>query len=223
LGVDPLAGKYPKFSPYNYSLNNPLVIVDPNGMETDWYLTNNGVPTFDPNVQSQEDINSDEFYIGDAGQAINEQTGELYQLNSDGSSTSGPIVLGEAAPTSSVDAASNNKTISDINMVAGAAGSARGLTDEIINLTGEAKSLGAYTSATKILGKGLAGVSVISGLVTLSRSHGSNRDYAKAIVNTGIAATGFIPVVGPVISIGLGIIDYYGGFDNLIYNRFSDK
>ena len=35
LSVDPLADKYPGWSPYNYCLNNPIKLVDPNG-ETPW-------------------------------------------------------------------------------------------------------------------------------------------------------------------------------------------
>ena len=33
LSVDPLAAKYPGWSPYNYCMNNPLGLVDPNGKE----------------------------------------------------------------------------------------------------------------------------------------------------------------------------------------------
>ena len=36
LSVDPLAGKYPNLSPYVYCANNPINMVDPNGMEIDW-------------------------------------------------------------------------------------------------------------------------------------------------------------------------------------------
>ena len=37
IGVDPLAGKYPGWTPYNYTLNNPLRLVDPDGREVRIY------------------------------------------------------------------------------------------------------------------------------------------------------------------------------------------
>ncbi|MBM6672178.1 hypothetical protein H6B14_15715, partial [Phocaeicola coprophilus] len=38
--VDPLGEKYVNLSPYNYCVNNPLVYVDPNGL--DWFRTRYG-------------------------------------------------------------------------------------------------------------------------------------------------------------------------------------
>jgi len=35
LSVDPMLEKYPGWSPYNYTLNNPINLVDPTGMEAD--------------------------------------------------------------------------------------------------------------------------------------------------------------------------------------------
>jgi len=35
MSVDPLLEKYPSWSPYNYTLNNPINLVDPTGMEAD--------------------------------------------------------------------------------------------------------------------------------------------------------------------------------------------
>ncbi len=35
MNVDPLADKYPGWNPYNYTLNNPVRLIDPDGMEAD--------------------------------------------------------------------------------------------------------------------------------------------------------------------------------------------
>ena len=40
LSVDPMSDKYPSLSPYCYSANNPVVLVDPNGMWIDDYYFN---------------------------------------------------------------------------------------------------------------------------------------------------------------------------------------
>ena len=39
-GVDPLAEKYPSWSPYNYTLNNPVNYIDPDGRDIVPWLVN---------------------------------------------------------------------------------------------------------------------------------------------------------------------------------------
>lgn len=46
LSVDPLADKYPGWSPYNYCINNPLKFIDPNGDSVWVYAERLGSGTF---------------------------------------------------------------------------------------------------------------------------------------------------------------------------------
>jgi RHS repeat-associated protein len=50
-GVDPLAEKYPNFSPYVYCMNNPVVYIDPDGRQTVTFGTFKRVNPFIPKSQ----------------------------------------------------------------------------------------------------------------------------------------------------------------------------
>ena len=77
LSIDPLAEKYPGLSPYNYTANNPVMLVDPDGRET---------------VRNEE--SDDIIYIGNDGKVsrvvetddpfnvfIMEETSQVLHLN----------------------------------------------------------------------------------------------------------------------------------------------
>jgi len=57
LSVDPLSDKYPSLSPYCYSADNPVVLVDPNGMDI-WEINDQGEI-----VSRTEDKSQDKFII----------------------------------------------------------------------------------------------------------------------------------------------------------------
>ncbi len=42
LSTDPMSDKYPNLTSYNYCANNPVMLIDPNGMNIDDYFTNSG-------------------------------------------------------------------------------------------------------------------------------------------------------------------------------------
>ena len=54
LSIDPLAEKYPGLSPYNYTANNPVMLVDPDGKGTN---ENEWVPDSDGNLIAEEGDN----------------------------------------------------------------------------------------------------------------------------------------------------------------------
>ncbi|SFO39945.1 hypothetical protein SAMN05421741_1513 [Paenimyroides ummariense] len=69
-------------------------------------------------------------------------------------------------------------------------------------------------------GKLMTGASVGIAAYQFYESDKSGADYARLTGAGIITASAFIPVVGPFISIGLGVADSFGAFDS-IYNSFD--
>jgi len=72
----------------------------------------------------------------------------------------------------------------------------------------------------KTAGRGLTGLSIISSVTELYYSEQEGEDWARMTGSVVITATAAIPVVGPFISLGLGVADSFGAFDS-IYESFN--
>jgi hypothetical protein len=70
------------------------------------------------------------------------------------------------------------------------------------------------------VGRGFAVVGAASSIYDFATSNQTGSDYARLTGAALITGSAFIPVIGPFISIGLGIADSFGAFDG-IYNSFG--
>lgn len=66
----------------------------------------------------------------------------------------------------------------------------------------------------------MTGASVGIAAYQFYESDKSGAEYARLTGAGIITASAFIPVVGPFVSIGLGVADSFGAFDS-IYNSFD--
>ena len=82
------------------------------------------------------------------------------------------------------------------------------------------KSISSTAKLARNLGRGISGAGVVISLYQFGASDQTGADYAKLAGTALITGTAFIPIVGPFISIGLGVADSFGAFDG-IYNSFD--
>src|SRR5690606_33552733 len=80
--VDPLAEKFPEWSPYNYTMNNTINMVDPTGMAPeDWYLN------LDNGNYEWHDGSADKAGYWNLGASTDVAVGKGYSLQNNGAFT----------------------------------------------------------------------------------------------------------------------------------------
>jgi RHS repeat-associated protein len=84
--IDPHAEKYYSISPYVYCANNPVIYVDPTGM--DWYTDNDGNYQYDPNLTAKnqsEILKKGQVYVGVTHQVKDAEGNVIENYRKDGS------------------------------------------------------------------------------------------------------------------------------------------
>jgi len=219
LQVDPLAAKYSEYSPYNYTLNNPLRLIDLNGKgpgDAGHYSAEFGGWLYDDITSTADRYYDKSFY----------QSNNIY-ISSVNNQKNVIDISNDNGQQDNITSSDIKDSPTKAGLVIGSLGSARGVTNDLFKyakqIGGEIKAgegAAKYLTISKGVAEGAAGLSVLIAGYQLYKSEGKGSDYARAIASLGIAASGFIPGFGPIISIGLGIEDANGYFNN-IYNYFD--
>jgi len=116
LGVDPMSDDYPHQNPYAYCSNNPVMRIDPTGMNDDW-VDRGGQVVWDPNItgSTDPDLQEGDKYLGKETFSFNPISGMAIHHMDGGTTQEFALVKPEMTITPEVNYATSNPSISSNN------------------------------------------------------------------------------------------------------------
>lgn len=220
LSVDPVARLYPNKTPFNFSGNNPINTIDPNGMweekadgswtaekgDSWWSLHEQSGMTWKETMDYAKQFNngrgvSNWKFVGVGDNVMTLTAEESYDYQN-GSSISSrevyDIAVSNAAERflESTPYSSSNKGAEDQDYTSAltGAGFAMGVQGDLLSIASKSKHA---TSAAKTLAKGTTGVGIGIALLQINEiSKNSSLSTGQKVAEGVTAAIGAVPVIG---------------------------
>lgn len=231
MGIDLLADMFTNHSPFHFGYNNPISFMDPMGLAPNKDGNNSEIlPEVEiivipPQIPPGSESGFPPFGSVPVIMRALEDLSRLFNPYSPFPDTDLPELVidnrnkNQEAKNTQIDEFVWGVGTANTIVQVGADRAANEYSKEIFKSSAE-KGVQSKNIA-KVATKVGVGVSLgYAGYTLYTTESKTNSDYARAAGAVIITASGFIPYVGPIFSIGLGLLDANGYFDNF-YNSFN--